>query len=57
MTLIDDLLNQIALLYTKVVDDPDLQPTIEAIEEAIVVLTMFSYPDLLINDADIVDED
>jgi hypothetical protein len=57
MTLIDDLLNQITLLEGKVEDDPDLQSTIEAIEEAIVMLSMFGYPDLLVNAADVVDEE
>lgn len=57
MTLIDDLLNQISLLEGKVEDDPDLQSTIEAIEEAIVMLSMFGYPDLLVNSADIIDEE
>jgi hypothetical protein len=57
MTLIEDLQDQITLLEGKVEDDPELQDVIDAIEEAVVMLTMFGYPDLLVNAADIVDEE
>lgn len=61
MPILDDLQDQITLLETKVGADPTLQAVIDAIEEAIVYITAYSsvasIPGLLVNSADIVDEE
>ncbi len=61
MAILTDLYDQIEILEGKLGDDPTLQATIDTIEEAIVYITAYSsvasIPGLLINSADITDEE